>query len=107
MAVLRYNDHYISVFLTPDKSGDSSCIPFVEIRHKRDSHPVARLVSGEAFTTAAEASAHGVDEGKKWIDDQIAERKPAARPSGVVTATAITNQPLHLGFKSWLASFFF
>jgi hypothetical protein len=52
MAVLRYNDHYISVFLTPDKSGNSSRIPFVEIRHKQDRGPVARLMLDEAFANA-------------------------------------------------------
>ena len=36
MPSLRYGDYYISVFHTPDKSGNSSCIAFVEIRHQRD-----------------------------------------------------------------------
>ena len=75
MAVLRYHDHYISVFLTPDKSGKSSCIPFVEIRHKRDHSPVARLMLDEAFTTALDASTHGLEMGKKWIDERDAKRK--------------------------------
>jgi hypothetical protein len=70
MAVLRYSNHYISVFLTPDKSGNSSCILVVEIRHKRDHSPIARLVSGEAFATVEDASARGFELGRKWIDDR-------------------------------------
>ena len=70
MAVLRYSNHYISVFLTPDKSSNSSCVLVVEIRHKRDHSPIARLVSGEAFVTTEDASARGFELGKKWIDER-------------------------------------
>jgi hypothetical protein len=70
MAVLRYSNHYISVFLTPDKSSNSSCILVVEIRHKRDHSPIARFVSGEAFVTTEDASARGFELDKKWIDDR-------------------------------------
>ncbi|HEX2933197.1 MAG TPA: hypothetical protein VHV54_25940 [Candidatus Binatia bacterium] len=83
MAVLRYNDHYISVFLTPDKSGNSSCIPFVEIRHKHDHGPVARLMLDEAFATAIEASVYGLKRGKQWIDEKLAASK-ALKAGGAV-----------------------
>ena len=49
MATQRYNDYYISVLHTPDNSGNSSCIPFVEIRHKRGHDPEARLMLNEAL----------------------------------------------------------
>jgi hypothetical protein len=70
MAVLRYHDHYISVVLTPDKSGNSSCIPVVEIRHKRDNAPVTRLVISEAFTSTRVAKARAFETGKKWVDER-------------------------------------
>jgi hypothetical protein len=62
--VLRYSDHYISVFLTPDKFGNSSCAPFVEIRHKQDQGPVAGLMLDEVFANAADASVYGLKMGK-------------------------------------------
>jgi hypothetical protein len=75
MAVLLYNEHYISVFLTPDKSGDLSYIAVVEIRNKRDNDPAARLMMGEAFATTEDASVRGFEMGRKWID----ERQPKSR----------------------------
>jgi hypothetical protein len=84
MAVLRYNDHYISVFLTPDKSGASSCIPFVEIRHKHDHGPMARLTPSEAFASELDASAYGFKMGKQWIDEKLAADK-APRASGILS----------------------
>ena len=70
MAVLLYKDHYISVLLTPDKSGDSSCIAVVEMSNKRDNNPAARVVIGEAFATTEDASVRGFELGKKWIDER-------------------------------------
>jgi hypothetical protein len=84
MAILRYNDHYISVFLTPDKSGNSSCLAFVEIRHKQDRSPITRLVLEEAFANATEARVYGLKMGKKWIDERRAESK-VLKSGGAVT----------------------
>lgn len=70
MAVLSYNNHYISVVLTPDKSGNSSCVPVVEIRHKRDKSPLTRLVISEAFTSTRNAKAYAFEIGKKWVDER-------------------------------------
>jgi hypothetical protein len=103
MAVLGYNGHYISVFLTPDKSGHSACIPFVEIRHRVDQNPLARLMLKEAFVTAEEASAHGLDAGKKWVDERNAKVK-AKEVGEAEVATQL--KPATLGFKSWLTSLF-
>jgi hypothetical protein len=75
MAVLLYNNHYISVFLTPDKAGDLSYVAVVEIRNKRDNDPAARLIMGEAFATTEDASVRGFEMGRKWID----ERQPKSR----------------------------
>src|SRR5688572_13948643 len=77
MAVLLCRDRYISVLLAPDKSGNSSYIPIVEIRHKRDNNPAARLVSTGAFLRFTEARIHGLDMGKKWIDEQTPKPKSA------------------------------
>jgi len=65
MAVLRYNGYYVSVFHTPDRSGNSSCIPFVEISHKRDHGPATRLMLNEAFTTAQD----GAPTGLRWASN--------------------------------------
>jgi hypothetical protein len=105
MAVLGYNGHYISVFLTPDKSGNSSCIPFVEIRHKGDRGPLARLMLKEAFETADAASAHGLEMGKKWVDEQNTKNK-LMQIGGAVRKVTSKLKPGAFGFKSWLASLF-
>lgn len=105
MAVLHYNGYYLSVFLTPDKSGNLSCIPFVEIRNKRSHDPAARLMLNEAFSTADEASAHGFDMGKQWVDERVAIRKPV-QAGGVVTQADLDSQPVRFGFKTWLTSVF-
>ena len=99
MAVQGYNGHYISVFLTPDKSGNSSCVPFVEIRHKGDQGPLARLMLEEAFERADDANAHGFAMGKKWVDE---------RSAGEIAGTKTTSKlkPGAVGFKSWLTSLF-
>jgi hypothetical protein len=81
MTVLLYNNHYISVLLTPDKSGDSAYNAVVEIRNKRENHPAARLIIGEAFATAADASTRGVEMGKKWIDER--QSKSRAQKAGL------------------------
>lgn len=78
MAVLRYLNHYISVLLTPDKSGNFSYIPIVEVRHNRDNNPMARLVSTEAFANFTEARAYGFTVGKNWVDEQNVKRKSVA-----------------------------
>jgi len=103
MAVLRYDDYYISVFHTPDRSGNSSCIPFVEIRHKRDHSPTARLMLNEAFTTAQDASAHGFEMGKQCVDARVAKSN-SPQSGGVVTKAARELQPVPFGFKTWLVS---
>jgi hypothetical protein len=99
---LRYNDYYISVFHIPDKSGNSSCIPCVEMRHKRDQSPSARLTINEAFSSAQDASAHGFAMGKQWVDERVAQRI-SAQSGGIATKTTGASQPLRLG-KSWLPS---
>ena len=102
MAVQGYNGHYISVFLTPDKSGNSSCIPFVEIRHNGDQGPLARLMLEEAFERADDANAHGLAMGKKWVD----ERNSKTKASGVGGVASTSNLKPALGFRSWLTSLF-
>ena len=64
MPALYYRNHYISVFQIPDKSGNSSCIACVEIRHKLEGSPSARLMLNGPFSTAHEASEHGFVMGK-------------------------------------------
>ena len=103
MAVLRYNGYYVSVFHTPDRSGNSSCIPFVEIRHKRDHGPGTRLMLNEAFTTAQDASAHGFGIGKQWVDARFAKSN-SPQSGGVVTQAAHELQSIPFGFKAWLTS---
>ena len=103
MATLHYNDYYISVLHTPDSSGNSSCIPFVEIRHKRDNDPAARLMLTEAFSTARDASAHGFKIGKQWVDERVAKAN-SVQTGGVATKTADDSRPVRSGFKSWLSS---
>ena len=105
MPVLRYHDHFIAVFLTPDRSGNSCCIPFVEIRYKRDGSPLARLMLEEAFNTPEAAKAHGLEMGKRWIDKRVAESK-SAQLSGAVPNVASKKQPVPFGFKTWFASLF-
>lgn len=102
MAVKGYNGHYISVFLTPDKSGNSSCVPFVEIRHKGDQSPLARLMLEEAFGSADDANAHGLEVGKKWVD----ERNAKSGAGGVCGDDSTSSLKAGLGFKSWLTSLF-
>jgi hypothetical protein len=36
---------------------------------------VARLMLDEAFTTALDANTHGLEMGKKWIDEKDAKSK--------------------------------
>jgi hypothetical protein len=103
MAVLRYNGYYISVFHTPDRSGNSSCIPFVEIRQKRDHGPGTRLMLSEAFSTAQDASAHGFEMGKHWIDARLTKSK-SPESGGIVAQVAHELQSIPLGFKTWLTS---
>lgn len=76
MPRLRYRNYYISVFHVPDKSGNSSCIPCLEIRHKLDHGPAARLTLSDAFGSAPEATEHGFAVGRRWVDDRL------ANPSG-------------------------
>jgi hypothetical protein len=102
MAVQGYKGHYISVFLTPDKSGNSSCVPFVEIRHNGDQGPLARLMLEEAFESAVEASAYGFKVGKQWVD----ERNAKTEAGGVCGDDSTSSLKPGLGFKSWLTSLF-
>jgi len=54
VVTLRYNDHYFSVFHTADESGNSSYIPFVDIRHERDHFLAACLArKGRSMTARA------------------------------------------------------
>ncbi len=106
MATQRYNDYYISVFHTPDNSGSSSCIPFVEIRHKRGHDPEARLMLNEAFSTARDANAHAFTMGKRWVDERIAKGN-SVQLGAVATKTAGESPPVRSGFKSWLSSLLF
>lgn len=99
MAVVRYRNYYISVLLTPDKSGNSSCIPFAEIRHKGDHSPVARLMFSEAFDDANDATSHGLVMGKKWVDEKEAANK-SKQSSESGTEVAGKLQPEPFGFKS-------
>lgn len=97
MPSLRYRDHYISVFHLPDKSGKSSCIPCVEIRHKHDRALSARLMLNESFSTAHDASEHGFATGKQWVDQQSAHKRPVSALSEVL-------EPIRFRLKSWFAS---
>ncbi len=105
MAVLRYSGYYISVFLTPDKSGHSSCIPFVEIRHKGDPGPLVRLMLKEAFETAVDANAHGLKMGKNWVDEEIAKNKLMLLGRAMTKVTSKL-KPDSFSFKTWLTSLF-
>jgi len=106
MATQRYNNYYISVFHTPDNSGKSSCIPFVEIRHKRDHDPETRLMLNESFSTAREANTHGFAMGKRWVDERIAKGN-SVQLGAVATKTAGESPSVCSGFKSWLSSLLF
>ena len=99
MAVLLCRDRYISVLLAPDKSGNSSYIPIVEIRHKRDNNPAARLVSTEAFLRFTEARIHGLDMGKKWIDEQTPKPKSAVATGENEKEVQSRNPKIVFGFK--------
>src|SRR5262245_20618895 len=99
MPRLRYKDYYISVFHTPDKSGNLSCVPFVEIHHKRGRGLEVRLMLNEAFSTAFDASAHGFAMGKQWVDEQISQRNPV-RSTKVARKTAVQS-PIPFRFRSW------
>jgi hypothetical protein len=97
MPSLRYKDHYISVVELPDKSGKSSLILCVEIRHERDRVPPARLMLEQSASMVKDARAHGFATGKQWIDRQSADKSS-------VSALAGELPPVHLRLKSWLAS---
>jgi hypothetical protein len=103
MPSLRYNDYYISVFHTPDKSDNSSCVPFVEIRHKSAHSPEARLMLNDAFGSAYDASAHGFAMGKQWIDQRVTQINPATS-SETATKAFTKSPPIRFRLKSWLAS---
>ena len=98
MAVLRYRDHYISVLLTPDKSGTLSYIPIVEIRPKRDNNPAARLILTAAFATFTDARAQGLNAGKKWVDERNPKRVEAKDKSEKKAQNS--NPKVAFGFKS-------
>jgi hypothetical protein len=100
MAVLSYRDHYISVLLTPDKSGTFSYIPIVEIRPKRDNNPAARLILTEAFATFTEARAQGLDAGKKWVDERNPKRKSVEAKDESEKKAQNRNSKVAFGFKS-------
>jgi len=55
VVTLRYNDHYFSVFHTADESGNSSYIPFVDIRHERD-HLLAACLERKGPSMTARAT---------------------------------------------------
>ena len=68
MPSLRYRNAYISIFHIPDKSGNSSCIAYVEIRHKLEGSPSARLVLNGPFSDAHQAREHAFAMEKERIE---------------------------------------
>lgn len=103
MAILRYRDYYISVLFTPDKSGNASYVPFVEIRHNRGSTPIVRLTPGQSFSRSSEAKVHGFEIGKKWIEETAAQRKLARSEAPVQHRTG---NNIRFRLKTWFASLF-
>ncbi len=103
MPNLRYRNYYISVFHMPDKSGNSSCIACVEIRHKVDDSPAARVMLSGGFHTAQEASEHGFELGKQWVDDRLSNRGKSAPTGQIATETGGDPAPLRARFKGWIA----
>ena len=73
--------------------------PIVEIRHKRDNNPAARLVSTEAFLRFTEARIHGLDMGKKWIDEQTPKPKSAVATGENEKEVQSRNPKVVFGFK--------
>ena len=104
MPSLRYGHYYISVFHTPDKSDNSSCVPFVEIRHKSAPSPEARLMLNDAFGSAYDASAHGFAMGKQWVDQRVTQIN-AGTLSEIETRALAKSPSMRFRLKSWLASF--
>jgi hypothetical protein len=99
----RYSDYYISVFHTPDQSGNASCVPFVEIRHKRDRGPEVRLMLNEAFSSEREASTRGFAAGKQWVDERLAKRNPMTS-TGIAKKAPVGSQRIRFRLKSWFVS---
>ena len=95
MATQRYNNYYISVFHTPDNSGESS-----------DQDPETRLMLTESFSTARDANTHGFAMGKRWVDERIAKGN-SVQSGAVATKTAGESPSVCSGFKSWLSSLLF
>ena len=104
MPGLYYRNHYISVFQIPDKSGNSSCIACVEIRHNLEGSPSARLMLNGPFSIAHEASEHGFVMGKRWVDDRLAVNENSAPPRRITPKACADSRFVNARCKSWLAS---
>ena len=105
MPSLRYRNAYISIFHIPDKSGNSSCIAYVEIRHKLEGSPSARLVLNGPFSDAHPAREHAFAMEKERIDDWLASKGKSA-PSGQIATEAGGDLPavstgLGVGSHRW------
>ena len=101
MPSLRYRDYYISVLHIPDKSGDSSCIACVEIRHKLHDSPAAKGMLSGALLVAHDVDKHGFTMGKQWVDDRIAKKSVSS--DRIETEAGDKLLPVRAGFKDWLA----
>lgn len=81
MPQVRHKKHYISVLHLPDKSGESSCICCVEIRHEREQVLSTRLMLNQRFATEQDATERGFAVGKQWVDqrsgDNVSHSEPA------------------------------
>jgi hypothetical protein len=70
MPGVRYKNHYISVVHLPDKSLESACTCYVEIRQEREQVLSTRLILGEGFKTEQDATERGFAVGKQWVDQR-------------------------------------
>lgn len=76
MPKVRHRNHYISVIHLPDKSGKSTCVCCVEIRHEREQVLSTRLMLDRSFDTEQDATEHGFAAGKQWVDQRSGARNP-------------------------------
>jgi hypothetical protein len=95
--IITFN--YISVFHTPDKSDNSYCVPFVQIRHKSAHSPEARLMLNDAFDTACDASAHSFAVGKQWVDRRVTQINPATASEIATRALTPNHRQSGLGLS--------
>lgn len=97
MSTLRYKDYYISILHLPDKSGRSSSIACVEVRHELDSVPTVRWMLDAASNNAG-THAQRAAVAKQWIDRQSAHKDVAVAERGVASA------PLRFWLKACFTS---